>query len=116
MEKFTAVDESQNKVELLGRLEGELQWDYKWVVDLSENRPFGECMCHLRTRDDVRFAKSFQSINSMGISFPVSLQVRSLPQPEVVRRLQTDMTCMTLPKLPFPTTFSNSKSSIFRVR
>lgn len=86
MEELAAVDESQNKVQLLRRLEGEFERDNEGIVNLSKHRPFGEGMRHLRTRNDVRFAKSFQCIDSMGISFPVSLHVRNLSRPRHTKK------------------------------
>lgn len=46
---------------------------------------------------------------------PIYLVLSSAEQ-ELMLNGWTYMTCMTLPKLPFPTTFNSSKSSIFRVR
>ena len=77
MEELAAIDESQDKVQLLGRLKREFERNDKWVVDLSEHGTFGERVCHLRPRNDVCFAKGLQCVNTMGISFPVTNQFLS---------------------------------------
>lgn len=47
MEKFSTIDESENKVQFLGILERELEWHNKRIVDLGEDCPFSERVCDL---------------------------------------------------------------------
>lgn len=70
MEELTAIHKRQYEVELLGRLEGELERDDEGIVDLGKYGSFCECMCDLRTRDDVSFANSLERVDPMRVSFP----------------------------------------------
>jgi len=48
VEKLPSVDECQDKVELLGRLERELERYDEWIVNLSEDSPLCKGVVHLR--------------------------------------------------------------------
>jgi hypothetical protein len=53
VEQLTAVDECLDKVKLFKRLKREFQRDDEWIVDLGKDRPFGQRMCNLGSRDNV---------------------------------------------------------------
>ena len=48
VEKLSAVDKSENKVELLGRLERKFERDNEGVFDLCKHRTLRESMSDLR--------------------------------------------------------------------
>jgi hypothetical protein len=70
VEKLAAIDESQNEVELLWRLERELERYDERVVDLGEDRSFGERMRDFGSRDDVSFADGLKSVDSVRVLLP----------------------------------------------
>lgn len=70
VEKLSAIDESQDKIQLLWRLERELERYDEGVVDLGEDGPLGESMCDFRSRDDVGFADGFEGVYAMSVFLP----------------------------------------------
>ena len=70
MEQFSTVDESQYKIQLLGRLEGEFQGHDEGVIDLGQDGSLSKGMCDFRSRDDVCFTDSFQGVNPMCVLLP----------------------------------------------
>lgn len=72
MKQLAPVDERQDEVKLLRRLEGEFQRHNKRIVDLSQNGTFGERMIDLRTRDNMGFTDSLESVNSLSVTLPIS--------------------------------------------
>lgn len=71
MEKLASIDESKDEIELLRRLEGELQRDDEGIVDLGQYGSLCKGMCDLRSGDDVCLADGLQSIDSMSVTLPV---------------------------------------------
>jgi len=69
MEQLSTIDESEDEVQLFGRLEREFERDNKWAIDFGEYGPFGQGMGDFRPRDDVCFPNSFESVDSEGIPF-----------------------------------------------
>ena len=67
MEQLASIDESKNKVELLGRLERELQWNDERIVDLGEHGSLGQGVSDLRSRDNVCFSYSLEGVDTSGI-------------------------------------------------
>ena len=70
VEELSAVDKRQNKIQLLWRLEREFQWNDEGVVDLSQNRPFGESMRDFGSGNDVCFANSLEGVDSVRVLLP----------------------------------------------
>lgn len=73
-------------------------------------------MVDLRARDNMGFADSLESVNSLSVTLPTlhisRAQGKKGYRMKVIFIGGTYLTCMTFPKLPFPTTFNNSKSSM----
>lgn len=69
VEKLASVDKRQNEVELFFRLEGKLEWDDEWTVDLCEDGTFCQGVGDLGSGDDMSFSDSFESVNSESVSF-----------------------------------------------
>ena len=69
VEQFASVDKGENKVELLRRLEAELEGYNERVVDLRQHRAFGQCVCHLGSGDNVRLADRLERVDTVRILF-----------------------------------------------
>ena len=69
MEQLSTIDEGEDEVQLLGRLEREFQGDNEWTIDFGEYSPFGQGMGDFRPRDDVCFSNSFESVDSECVTF-----------------------------------------------
>lgn len=70
VEELSAINESQDKVEFLRRLEREFQGDNERVVDLGEYRSLSKCVCDFGSGNDVGFADGFQGVYSVRVTFP----------------------------------------------
>ena len=122
MEQLAPVDKGQHEVEFLRRLEGKFQGDDEGVVDLSEHGTLGQGMRHLRTRDDMGLSDGLEGVDSAGVTLPTDPMRRRWEGLQAMNMLRsrgkgtTHMTCITLPKLPRPTTLRSSKSSMERAR
>lgn len=71
VEQFTAVDKGKNKIELLRRLERELQGYNEGVVDLREHGSLCESVCDFRSVNDVSLADCLQGVDSASVFLPV---------------------------------------------
>ena len=71
VEELTTVDKGQHKVQLLWRLERELQWNDEGVIDLSQDRPLGESVCDFGSGDDVCFANGLEGVDAVRVLLPV---------------------------------------------
>ena len=71
MEQLATVHKCQHEVQLLRRLERELQWNNKWVVDLCKNRSLGKCVRDFRPRDNVSLADCLEGVDPTSILLPV---------------------------------------------
>jgi hypothetical protein len=69
MEELASVDEGEDDVELLGRLEGELEGNDEGVVDLGEDGTFGEGVGDFGPRDDVGLSDGLESVDPHGVAF-----------------------------------------------
>lgn len=68
MKQLAPVDEREDEVKLLRRLEREFQRYDKRIVDLCQNGTFSERMVNLRTRDNMGFTDGLKSINSLSVA------------------------------------------------
>lgn len=60
------------------------------------------------------FADSLESVNSLSVTLP-ALHISKVRGGKKIQNYEnwgTYLTCITFPKLPFPTTFNSSKSSM----
>lgn len=71
MEQFAAVHKRQNKIELFGRLEGELEGNNEGVIDLRKDRFLGKCVRNFGSRYDVSLSNRFERVDSTSIFFPI---------------------------------------------
>jgi len=70
VEELSTVDKGQNKIQLLWRLERELQRNDEGVVDLGQNRPFGKSMRDFGSGNDVCFANGLEGVDSVRVFLP----------------------------------------------
>lgn len=70
MEQLAPIDECQNEVKFLRRLKGELQGYNKRIIDLSQNGSFCKRVVDLRTRNNMSFTDSLESVNSLSVTLP----------------------------------------------
>jgi hypothetical protein len=110
VEKLTTIDESQYQIQFLWGLEGKLEGHDEGVVDLRKDGSLCQGMRDFGSRDDVGFSDSLEGVNSVGVFLP--RDCKSWLYTSGI--WYTYCTCMTLPKLPLPTTLRSSKSSIVR--
>jgi hypothetical protein len=75
MEQLSTIDKRQNEVELLWRLEGELERYNERVVDLRQNRSFGKCVGHFGPRNNVSFPNRLERIDTMRITLPACMSI-----------------------------------------
>lgn len=74
MEQLAAVYKCQDKIQLLRRLERELQGNDEWVVNLGKHRSLGECVGDLGARDNVRLTNRLHGVDPACILLPVGPQ------------------------------------------
>ena len=58
------MDVRENQVELLLRLEAELEWHDERVVHACQNQSFGKGMCNFSTLNNMLLADSLQGIDT----------------------------------------------------
>jgi hypothetical protein len=89
VEEFAAINESEDEVELLRRLEGELEGDDEGIVDLGEDGALSEGVCYFGAGDDVRLADCLERVDTVRIflSGDVSVMVLMLAKREALTAL-----------------------------
>lgn len=70
MEELSTIDESQDEVELFGRLERELERYDERVVDFCQDSPLRQRMRDFRSSDDVGFPDGLQGVDPERVSLP----------------------------------------------
>lgn len=68
VEELSTINESEDEVELLLRLERELERDNERVVDLGEDGSLGKGVGDLGARDNVRLANCFERVDTRGVA------------------------------------------------
>ena len=90
-------------------ISAEFERDYERAVNLYQNKTFREGMRNFVTIDDVDFPDGLESVNTSCISFP---NLHNLYHEALGSVKIQQCESATFPKLPFPMTVINSKSSI----